>query len=274
MFAEPTRHLREQLAELERVRASKPQRVDPPGQPGGPPGGLSYKPPVAAETLRVDALVIGAGPGGYVAGIRLGQLGKKAMVVERDKPGGVCLNVGCIPSKALINASKLYDKLRHGADIGILADNVRVDMKKMQTWKDDGRQQADRRRAHPAQGQRCDYRQGVAKLTAPQHRRAGGPGRRRGKKFIIEAGQHRPRHRLAPDRDPGFKFDGKRVVDSTGALAFREVPGRLVVIGGGYIGLELGTLYAKLGTKVTVVEALPSILPGTDPELRRWWRAS
>ena len=88
-----------------------------------------------ADTARVEALVIGAGPGGYVAGIRLGQLKKKAMVVERDKPGGICLNVGCIPSKALINAAKYYDKLRHGADIGILADNIRLDMAKLQSWK-------------------------------------------------------------------------------------------------------------------------------------------
>ena len=88
------------------------------------------------ESLRVDALVIGAGPGGYVAGIRLGQLGKKALVVERDKAGGVCLNVGCIPSKALINAAKLYEKIAHGADMGILADNPRVDMAKLQSWKD------------------------------------------------------------------------------------------------------------------------------------------
>ena len=87
--------------------------------------GMSRRMP---DEVRVEALVIGAGPGGYVAGIRLGQLKKKAMVVERDKPGGICLNVGCIPSKALINAAKLYDKLRHGADIGILADNIRVDM--------------------------------------------------------------------------------------------------------------------------------------------------
>src|SRR5689334_13292174 len=98
---------------------------------------LCYEPHVALEIVRVDALVIGAGPGGYVAGIRLGQLGKKALVVERDKPGGICLNVGCIPSKALINASKLYDKVRHGSDIGILAENLRVDMGRMQTWKED-----------------------------------------------------------------------------------------------------------------------------------------
>src|SRR3954454_2127384 len=90
---------------------------------------------MADETIRVEALVIGAGPGGYVAGIRLGQLEKKALVGERDQPGGICLNVGCIHSKVRISAAKYYDKLRHGADIGILAANNRLDMVKMQTCK-------------------------------------------------------------------------------------------------------------------------------------------
>ena len=93
---------------------------------------------MAAESgnLKVDALVIGAGPGGYVAGIRLGQLKKKAIVIEREKAGGVCLNVGCIPSKALINAAKTYDKMKHADEIGVFAENIRVDMGRMQTWKD------------------------------------------------------------------------------------------------------------------------------------------
>ena len=121
--------------------------------------------------------MIGAGPGGYVAGIRLGQLKKKAMVVERDKPGGICLNVGCIPSKALINAAKTYDKLRHGGDIGILADNIRVDMVKMQSWKGGGRQQAHRRRQGAAQGERLrlPHRRGAPDVA--QHRRADRGGR-------------------------------------------------------------------------------------------------
>src|SRR3954471_14347716 len=92
---------------------------------------------MADERSRVVALVIGAAPAGYVAGIRLGQLKKKALAVEKDKPGGICLNVGCIPSKALINASKLDDKVGHGAEIGVLAESLRVDMGRMQTWKDE-----------------------------------------------------------------------------------------------------------------------------------------
>jgi dihydrolipoamide dehydrogenase len=215
------------------------------------------------ESTHVQALVIGAGPGGYVAGIRLGQLKVKALVVERDQPGGVCLNVGCIPSKALITASKYYDKLKHGQDMGLLADNIRVDMAKMQTWKSDvvSKLTGGVRQLLKANG--CDYRTGTAKLLDPRHVEFDD-----GKsKTTIEADNIVLATGSRPIEIPGFKFDGNRVVDSTGALAFPEVPARLVVIGGGYIGIEIGTLYAKLGARVTVVEALPAILPGTDPEL-------
>jgi dihydrolipoamide dehydrogenase len=215
----------------------------------------------------VDAIVIGAGPGGYVAGIRLGQLKKKALVVERDKPGGICLNVGCIPSKALINASKLYDKLRHGSEIGIFADNVRVDMGRMQSWKDEvvGKLTGGVRTLLKANG--CDYRTGIARLTGRNTVEVEGQGADAGKKLVVETSAVVVATGSRPVEIPGFAFDGRRVVDSTGALAFSEVPGRLVVIGAGYIGMEIGTLYAKLGSKVAVVEALPTILPGTDPEL-------
>jgi dihydrolipoamide dehydrogenase len=222
---------------------------------------------VANETVRVDAIVIGAGPGGYVAGIRLGQLKKKALVVEKDKPGGICLNVGCIPSKALINASKLFDKVRHGSEIGIFADNLRVDMGKMQTWKQEvvGKLTGGVRTLLKANG--CDYRTGVARITGRNTVEIEGQGADAGKKTIVETSAIVVATGSRPIEIPGFPFDGKRVVDSTGALDFSEVPGRLVVIGAGYIGMEIGTLYAKLGSKVAVVEALPGILPGTDPEL-------
>jgi dihydrolipoamide dehydrogenase len=218
-----------------------------------------------AETIRTEALVIGAGPGGYVAGIRLGQLKKKAIVVEKDKPGGICLNVGCIPSKALINASKYYDKIKnHGAEIGLYADNVRVDMAKMQSWKGDvvSKLTGGVRTLLKANG--CDYRTGTAKLVSPNTVEvtdaAGAVTTIVADNIIIATGSR-------PIEIPGFKFDGKRIVDSTGALDFTTVPERFIVIGGGYIGLEIGTLYAKLGSKVTVVEALPTILAGNDPEI-------
>ena len=171
------------------------------------------------------------------------------MVVERDKPGGICLNVGCIPSKALINASKYYDKLRHGADIGILADNLRVDMAQDAVVEGRGRRQADRRRAHAAQGQR---------LRLPhRHRRSFTgrntvevDGRTDGQGHHHRGRQHRHRHRLAADRDPGLRVrrqarSSTRPARSTSAT----VPERFVVIGGGYIGIEIGTLYAKLGSQ-------------------------
>jgi len=218
---------------------------------------------MADETIRVEALVIGAGPGGYVAGIRLGQLKKKALVVERDKPGGICLNVGCIPSKALINASKIFDKIRHGADIGILADNPRVDMAKMQAWKGEVVSKLTGGVKTLLKANGCDYRTGVARFvsrnTVELTEKTG--------KTTITADHIVVATGSRPIEIPGFKFDGNRIVDSTGALDFASVPERFVVIGGGYIGIEIGTLYAKLGSKVTVVEALPAILAGNDPEI-------
>ena len=219
---------------------------------------------MADEKIHVEALVIGAGPGGYVAGIRLGQLKKKAMVVERDKPGGICLNVGCIPSKALINAAKTYDKLRHGGDIGILADNIRVDMVKMQSWKSEVVSKLTGGVKVLLKANGCDYRTGVARLTSRNTVELTAAD---GAKTTIQADNIVVATGSRPIEIPGFKFDGQRIVDSTGALAFDAVPERFVVIGGGYIGIEIGTLYAKLGSKVTVVEALPAILAGNDPDI-------
>src|SRR6478752_1844989 len=216
-----------------------------------------------ADEVRVEAVVIGAGPGGYVAGIRLGQLKKQALVVERDRPGGICLNVGCIPSKALINAAKYYDKLRHGADIGILADNLRVDMTRMQEWKGTVVSKLTGGVKTLLKANGCDYRTGVARIVAPDTVELTG----KDGVTTIKTGAIVVATGSRPIEIPGFKFDGKRIVDSTGALDFQAVPERFIVVGGGYIGLEIGTLYAKLGSKVTIVEALPTILAGNDPEI-------
>jgi dihydrolipoamide dehydrogenase len=223
---------------------------------------------MADETIRVEALVIGAGPGGYVAGIRLGQLKKKTLVVERDKPGGICLNVGCIPSKALINASKVFDKIRHGGDIGILADNPRVDMAKMQQWKGEVVSKLTGGVKTLLKANGCDYRTGVARFVSRNTvELSSGDGQQGKTKATITADHIIVATGSRPIEIPGFKFDGNRIVDSTGALDFAAVPEKLIVIGGGYIGIEIGTLYAKLGSKVTVVEALPNILAGNDPEI-------
>jgi dihydrolipoamide dehydrogenase len=219
---------------------------------------------VSTEILKVEVVVIGAGPGGYVAGIRLGQLEKKTLVIEKQAPGGVCLNVGCIPSKALINAAKLYEKVGHAAGMGITAEGLRVDVARMQAWKDSvvGKLTSGVKQLLKANG--VDYRQGTASLLSPRTIRllpAGG-----GDEILVECEHIVIATGARPVAIPVLPFDGDRVVDSTGALAFSEIPKRLVVVGGGYIGMEIGTLYAKLGSQVTFVEALPTILPGSEPE--------
>jgi dihydrolipoamide dehydrogenase len=219
---------------------------------------------MSEPTVRTEALIIGAGPGGYVAGIRLGQLKKKAIVVEKDKAGGICLNVGCIPSKALITASKYYDKLLHGADMGLLADNVRIDMTKLQSWKGDVVSKLTGGVKTLLKANGCEYRTGTARLLSRDTVEVTDA---EGAKTTIQADNIILATGSRPIEIPGFAFDGARIVDSTGALDFKTVPERFIVIGGGYIGIEIGTLYAKLGSKVTVVEALPSILTGNDPEI-------
>ncbi|MEK6608211.1 MAG: dihydrolipoyl dehydrogenase [Myxococcota bacterium] len=213
--------------------------------------------------VKTEVLVIGAGPGGYVAALRAAQLGKKVVVVERDKPGGTCLNVGCIPSKALITAAKLVDKIREAGEMGITVEGLKVDFARMQAWKEGvvGKLTGGVKQLLKAAG--VTLVTGEARFVSPRAVEVVGttePTRIEFDACIVATGSR-------PVQVPGFAFDGKRVVDSTGALAFAKVPDRLCVIGGGYIGLETGTAYAKLGSKITVVEMTEHLLPGTDPDL-------
>ncbi len=219
-------------------------------------------------STQVDAIVIGSGPGGYPCGIRLGQLGVKAVVVEKGEPGGVCLNVGCIPSKALIHAAKTFEKLGHSTDIGIVvAESPTVDMAKMQEWKSGVVKKLTGGVKQLLKANGAELVFGTARLAK------GGAG---GRHKVIVAGDNGETTYEAknvvlatgsrPVVIPGFDTDQDKILDSTGGLALTEVPERMVVIGGGYIGLELGTVYAKLGSKVTVVEALPALLNGMDKD--------
>lgn len=215
---------------------------------------------------RFDAVIIGAGPGGYPTGIRLGQLGVKAAVIEKEYWGGVCLNVGCIPSKAVIHAAKTFEKIGHADDLGITVGKPVIDMKKMQAWKGGVVTKMKNGVQQLLKGNKCDMLNGDARFVS-----AGADGFRLAvktatgedtviaKNVVIATGSR-------PMEIPGFKVDQKRIIDSTGALALEEVPKRLIVIGGGYIGLELGTVYAKLGSKVTVVEASGSLLGAMDKD--------
>jgi dihydrolipoamide dehydrogenase len=180
--------------------------------------------------------------------------------------GGVCLNVGCIPSKAVIHAAKTFEKIGHADEIGITVAKPAIDMTKLQTWKGGVVNKLTGGVRTLLKGNGVDIVEGSARLEKP------GPDGHRitvttkagtqtliAKNVVIATGSR-------PTEIPGFKVDQKRILDSTGALALDHVPGRLVVIGGGYIGLELGMVYAKLGSKVTVVEALPRVLASIDKD--------
>jgi dihydrolipoamide dehydrogenase len=214
------------------------------------------------------AIVIGAGPGGYPAAIRLAQLGVKTAIIEKKYWGGVCLNVGCIPSKALIGAAKKFDELKHADSIGfILPDgDVSIDVEKLQGWKNDvvGKLTGGVQTLLKANG--VTAIEGTAtfvdKNTLEVVDNEGKSSKITADNIIVATGSR-------PIEIPGFSFSDGPVCDSTKALALSEIPKRMVVIGGGYIGMEMTGVYAKLGSEVTVVEMMDDILPGFDPDVVR-----
>ncbi|MDX2090931.1 MAG: dihydrolipoyl dehydrogenase [Kofleriaceae bacterium] len=221
---------------------------------------------------RFDAVVIGAGPGGYPAAIRLGQLKVKTAIIEREYIGGVCLNVGCIPSKSVIHAAKMFEKMGHAEDLGIgIASKPTLDMKKLQSWKGGVVNKLTSGVRTLLKGNGVEIIEGNATLGKPGpdgHRitvkaKDGSEQTIIAKNIVLATGSR-------PIEIPGFKIDQRsdsgKVIDSTGALALDTLPQRMVVIGGGYIGLELGMVYAKFGTKVTVVEATPRLLGTMDKD--------
>ncbi|MFO7173051.1 MAG: dihydrolipoyl dehydrogenase [Bacillota bacterium] len=210
-----------------------------------------------------DVLVIGAGPGGYVAAARAGHLGLDVTLVEAGELGGVCLNEGCIPSKALIAAANIVHHAREAADRGIHFTDLRVDMEKLQEWKDKVIRRLVSGVAYQQKQAQVNVVRGRARFEGPHDAVVEGPDGLQAFHFkycIIATGSQ-------PVELPFLKFDGERVLQARDALNLREVPEHLVVVGGGYIGLELGIVYRKLGAQVTVVEMMDQILPGTDPDL-------
>jgi dihydrolipoamide dehydrogenase len=215
-------------------------------------------------TKTYDAVVIGAGPGGYVAAIRLAQLGKKTALVEKESLGGVCLNWGCIPSKALIAVGHLVDEIRGAAERGILVGEPRIDVAKLRAYKESVVKKLVGGIGQLEKGNGVEVVKGKATFVGPNavEVEAGGEKTRiEAPAFILATGAR-------PIAIPGFAY-GKDVWSAREALDLSEVPGHLVVIGGGIIGLELGTVYARLGSKVTIVEALQTLLTGVDPEAVR-----
>jgi len=214
---------------------------------------------------QTDVVVIGAGPAGYVCAIRLAQLGKKVTVVDRAEVGGVCLNRGCIPSKALIYAGGLYERMSHLKEMGIEVEGASLNLSKLMKWKDSVVQKLTGGVAGLLKANGCTFIAGEAKFTSAntlEIKSGSGTTQLSFKQCVIATGSR-------PAQLPGWDVDQKQILDSTGALSQQEMPKSLLCIGGGYIGLELGTFYAKIGTQVTVMEVAPGLLGGVDPDLTK-----
>jgi len=222
-------------------------------------------------TSQHDVVVIGAGPAGYVCAIRLAQNGRKVTVIDKAEVGGVCLNRGCIPSKALIYAGGIFDRVSHHADeLGIEQGGkplkgLNVNMTKLKVWKDGVVAKLTGGVGQLLKANGCTVIAGDAKFTGPKTlevKTAKGVETIQFNACVIATGSR-------PTALPGFTVDQKKVLDSTGALDQTSVPKSLLCIGGGYIGLELGTFFSKVGTEVTVVEGGPGLLGGVDPDLAK-----
>lgn len=218
--------------------------------------------------MAYDLIVIGTGPGGYVCAIRAAQLGLKTAVVEKRATfGGTCLNIGCIPSKALLHASELFEEAGHTfGKMGIGVSEPRLDLKAMMAFKDQGVEGNVRGVDFLFKKNKIDAFFGSGRIVAPGKVEVKGEGGKaqtlEAKSIVIATGSDVVRLR-------GIGIDEKRIVSSTGALSLPEVPRHLLVIGAGVIGLELGSVWRRLGAQVTVVEFLDGVLPGMDGEVRR-----
>lgn len=213
---------------------------------------------------EVDLLVVGAGPGGYVAAIRAAQLGQSVTIVDKSELGGVCLNRGCIPSKALISAASQYQTMQQASEMGIEVEGVKVDYEKVQGWKEKIIERQiggvgsllNGNKVQVMRGDAFFIEENVVSVSDEEEGK-----RLKFKNCIIATGSR-------PIELKAFPF-GERIISSTEALKLQEIPKKLVVIGGGYIGIELGQTYAKFGSEVTVLEGTDSILSGFEQELTR-----
>ncbi|UCF21559.1 MAG: dihydrolipoyl dehydrogenase [Gemmatimonadota bacterium] len=217
---------------------------------------------------KYDLVVIGGGPGGYVAAIRAAQLGMKVACVEkRGALGGTCLNVGCIPSKALLHSTERYvEALRHLAGHGIQISDVKLDLDKMMERKEKVVRDLTKGVEFLFRKNKVDHVQGTGRIAGPGRVNvdlsAGDTANLTTDSIIVATGSE-------PMLIPGLEVDEERILTSTGALSLRQVPGRMIVIGAGVIGLELGSVWSRLGSEVTVLEFLDDILPGMDREIAR-----
>lgn len=217
---------------------------------------------------KIKVTVIGGGPGGYVAAIRAAQLGGEVTLVEKENLGGTCLNVGCIPTKALLRSAELYEEFKEGARYGILASDVKVDFTKVQERKNAVVKQLVGGVKGLLASNKVKVVNGEASFTGRdtiEVKTEKGTETIKSDKFIIATGS-------IPSKPPIPGIDSKQCIDSTGALELQEVPKTMVIVGGGVIGVEIATLYSAFGCKITIVEMLDEILPMMDGELTKMIR--
>jgi dihydrolipoamide dehydrogenase len=253
-----------------KAAAPSPQKADTPQsahsappQPEAPASQAASRSGRKAD-IECQVCVLGSGPGGYTAAFRAADLGQNTVLIERYATlGGVCLNVGCIPSKALLHASRLIDDASHASDIGITFGEPKIDLPKLAAFKDKVVAQLTGGLASMGKQRKVTVVQGVGKFISANEIEV---ETKDGKKLvyfekcIIAAGSQSVKL-------PGFPWDDPRMMDSTGALVLKDVPKKLLVVGGGIIGLEMACVYDGLGSEVTVVELLDQLMPGADPDL-------
>jgi len=220
--------------------------------------------PFTKGDIHAEVVVLGAGPGGYTAAFRAADLGKQVVLVEKYASlGGVCLNVGCIPSKALLHVSKVINEADEVSHHGVTFGKPKIDINKIRGWKESVIAKLTGGLAALAKQRKVQVVQGIAKFTSPNSlavQTAEGVKTLTFDHAIIAAGS-------SVARIPGFPYDDPRLIDSTGALALQDVPKRMLIIGGGIIGLEMATVYDALGTKISVVELADGLIPGADKDL-------
>jgi len=214
--------------------------------------------------IHAEVLVLGAGPGGYTAAFRAADLGKQVVLVEKHASlGGVCLNVGCIPSKALLHISKVITEAEEVSHHGVTFGKPKIDIDGIRSWKEGVIAKSTGGLAMLAKQRKVQVVQGTAKFTSPNHLTVATKDGNKTISFdnaIIAAGS-------SVARIPGFPYDDPRIIDSTGALALQDVPKRMLIIGGGIIGLEMATVYDALGSKISVVELMDQLMPGADKDM-------
>ena len=219
---------------------------------------------MTTTTPEYDLIVIGTGPGGYIAAIRASQLGMKVATVEDDRPGGICLNWGCIPSKAILHSAELYATARHGETFGLVFDNLGFDFDRVITQSRNASDKLSKGVGFLFKKNKIDHHPGRGVVAGPNEVRVEGKKGQgtalRARRILIAVG-------TTEIVLPGVEVDGDRVLTSRQALEYRRVPESMVIVGGGYVGMEFAYVYHTYGCKVTVVEMLDNILPFVDREV-------